>query len=131
MEEEDGAHSMKAIDFRNATFEELRAQLCAKREHVWMDWQHYEMAKEMSGQSVVSGATTREVCEHRKRDILQFRPRCTELYQMGALMLCEVRSEKGEGRSSEGRYRLRTTDEWQAWLNEQREAAVSGQLQLV
>lgn len=122
---------MKPIDFRNENFEALRGRLADKRERVWMDWQHYEMAKEMSGQSVVIGSTTREVCEHMERDILQFRPRCTELYQIGALMLCETQNAEPGTRNHEGRYRLRTTDEWKAWLEQQRQSATSGQLQMV
>lgn len=124
---------MKPIDFRNATFESLRALLAKKREAVWLDWIAYETAH------VAAGATTREVCEWFKRDILAFRPRCTELYQIGVLMLVgqdsvAPKSDQGSTESRptgrEGRYRVRSFTEWQAWHAEQQHAALSGQLQM-
>ena len=110
---------MKPIDFRNATFDALRAHLVKKREAVWLDWIAYEVAHRGYG------ATTREVSDWAARDILAFRPRCTELYQIGVLMLVET------PRSHEGRYRVRTLTDWQAWHAEQQHAAISRQQQLL
>lgn len=129
---------MKSIDFRNATFEHLRAQLVKKREAVWLDWIAYEV------RHGAAGATTRAVSDWAKRDILAFRPRCTELYQLGVLALVEPSAERETRnaesetprsalpvpRSHEGRYRLRSLDQWQAWHAEQQCAAISGQLQM-
>lgn len=148
---------MKPIDYRNTTFAELRGQLVKKREAVWLDWQAYEIELQAAGAAL--GATTREVCQRFGRDILQFRPRCTELYQLGVLTLVEqdsqntapasspggedtgeggpltpVRSRKSEivnRKSREGIYRLRSVPEWEAWHTAQREGLVSTQQQLL
>jgi len=75
------------------------------------------------------------VCQWHKRDILAFRPRCTELYQMGLLMVVEdlvgTRSTASVNKSHEGHYRLRSMEEWQAWHTEQQQLAISRQLQMV
>lgn len=135
---------MKPIDFRNTTFAELRGQLVKKREAVWLDWHAYEIELQAAGQSL--GATTREVCERFGRDILQFRPRCTELFQMGVLAVVDgpatqsIKDNEGnvaatitlaQGSSREGRYRLRPLPEWEAWCAAQRADAVSNQQQLI
>lgn len=121
---------MQPIDFRNATFEQLKGQLVKKREAVWLDWQAYEIELQAVGKPL--GATTREVCQRFGRDILQFRPRCTELFQMGVLKLAEVpRSELPASSSREGAYVLRSMPEWEAWCAEQRDHATSGQQQLI
>lgn len=119
---------MKPIDFRNTTFAELRGQLVKKREAVWLDWHAYEIELQAAGQSL--GATTREVCERFGRDILQFRPRCTELFQMGVLKLGTQNAEPGTSKR-EGVYQLRTMSEWEAWCAAQRADAVSNQQQLI
>lgn len=115
---------MKPIDFRNATFAELRGHLVKKREAVWLDWQAYEI------RHGTAGATTRQVCLWAGRDILQFRPRCTELFQMGALKLGTQNAEPGT-QNREGVYVLRSMPEWEAWCAEQRAHATSGQQQLI
>lgn len=121
---------MQPIDFRNATFAELRGHLVKKREAVWLDWQAYEIELQAAGKPL--GATTREVCQRFGRDILQFRPRCTELFQMGVLKLADSqRSTPSPLNSREGAYVLRSMPEWEAWCAEQRDHATSGQQQLI
>lgn len=133
---------MQPIDFRNATFAELRGQLVKKREAVWLDWQAYEI------RHGTAGATTRQVCLWAGRDILQFRPRCTELFQMGVLKLAEEQMRKetvpnaaghivaivrfgNQTGTREGLYVLRSMPEWETWCAEQRAHATSGQQQLL
>ena len=130
---------MKPIDFRNESFTGLRSRLSALRREVWIAWLAYE---ERDG---TAGATTREVANAAHIDILTFRPRSTELYQMGVLAVAEpnpaaASSPGGEdtgeggpqtGRRSEGLYRTRPLDEWEAWHAEQVQAAISGQQQLI
>lgn len=117
---------MQPIDFRNATFAELRGHLVKKREAVWLDWQAYEI------RHGTAGATTRQVCLWAGRDILQFRPRCTELFQMGVLKLADSQhSTPSPLNSREGAYVLRSMPEWEAWCAEQRAHATSGQQQLI
>lgn len=114
---------MKPIDFRNESFAQLQERLSELRQQVFNAWADYE---ERFG---AAGATTREVAKAAGIDILTFRPRCTELYQMGALMVVEVQS--GQTTGGEGRYRLRSLAEWEQWFNEQRDEAISGQQQLL
>lgn len=113
---------MKPIDFRNESFSALHARLESKREAVWLDWMAYEVRHGKDG------ATTRQVCEWNGRDILQFRPRCTELYQIGVLQLGTGNAERG---AREGFYKLRSLAEWEQWHREQAQAAFSGQQQLL
>src|SRR6266540_560666 len=116
---------MKPIDFRNDTFDSLQTRLAGLREQVWLDWTAYEMRRGNVG------ATTREVAATSKIDILTFRPRSTELYQLGVLMLAPIpQSEIRTPHSTEGRYRLRTTEEWQAWFYAARNTALMNQKQL-
>jgi hypothetical protein len=60
-------------------------------------------------------------------DILSFRPRSTELYQMGG-----IRMEDGQedAHTTEGIYRARDVIEWAGWVEVQR-ASLSGQLQML
>lgn len=127
---------MNPIDFRNANFEQLKGRLVKKREAVWLDWTAYEI------RHGTAGATTREVCLWAGRDILQFRPRCTELFQMGLLKLAgeaagpeagapDRKSEIVNRKSKEGIYVLRTMPEWEQWHAEQFALATSRQQQLI
>ena len=111
---------MNPIDFRNESFAMRKGRLVEKREAVWLDWRAYEVRHGKDG------ATTRAVCDWNGRDILQFRPRCTELYQMGVLTIDGI-AQGGR----EGRYRLRDVSEWEQWHHDQVQAAVSGQQQLI
>jgi hypothetical protein len=101
---------MKAIDFRDATFERLRATLDARRAAVYTAW------------VALGPGTTREIAQRAQIDILSFRPRTTELLQMGLLTVAG-----GEHKGREGTYRATTAAEWQDW----RGAAAVGQQMLI
>jgi len=110
---------MKPLDFRNETFASLRARLTGLRSQVWTAWIAWEIAHG------TDGATTRAVAEGSRIDILTLRPRVTELYQIGALRLADDQPDK-----SEARYVVRSTGEMEAWADEQRDHALTPQLQM-
>ena len=103
---------MKPIDFRNETFDEIRARLDLNRELVHRAWLAH------------GPGTTREVAAKAGIDILTFRPRSTELYQIGLLELADKDGHQGV-------YRARSLNDWEFWCAEQRRAALNPQLQLV
>ena len=103
---------MKAIDFRNATFEGLRAELPALRAAAYAAW-------------VAHGpGTTRQVAACSGMDILTFRPRSTELLQMG---LIRVRSAECGVQNGEGVYEVTLQEEWERF----RDLAVGQQLTMI
>ena len=76
---------MKPIDFRIATFADLQERLQGQRAVVLAAW-------------VTHGpGTTAEVCARAGISILSFRPRTTELFQLGFIRLAEQQPVKGEG----------------------------------
>ena len=85
---------MKPINFRNETFAELRARLNEDRARVHSAWLAH------------GPGTTREVAATAQIDILTFRPRSTELYQMGLLSLVDKAGHQGV-------YGARTVAEWE------------------
>ena len=103
---------MKPIDFRNETFDQIRERLNADRELVHGAWLAH------------GPGTTREVAAKAGIDILSFRPRSTELFQLGLLELADKDGHQGV-------YRARTLTDWEYHCAEQRRAAVNPQLQLV
>jgi len=103
---------MKPIDFRNETFDALRSRLNEDRQRVHQAWLDH------------GPGTTREVAGRAGIDLLSFRPRSTELFQIGAIELMPGRQ------SHEGIYQARTVAGWSAWYAEQREFAVNHQLQM-
>jgi hypothetical protein len=105
---------MNPIDFRNETFDGLRARLCGARAAVLHAWRG------------CGPGTTRDIAARTGLSLLTFRPRTTELLQMGLLTLAETQDAKGEGV-----YRARSDSEWLAWLAAQRHAAADPQLQLM
>jgi hypothetical protein len=111
---------MKAIDFRNETWESLQRHLNHRRLSAAQAWREH------------GPGTTREVARRAGWDILSFRPRSTELYQLGLLCLAEGAPASGPAchRSAEGIYRLATTQEWRAWVDQQRAAFASSQTQM-
>lgn len=120
---------MKPIDYRNDTFDSLQDRVAGLRQKVWFAWQNYEAMHSNEG------ATTRQAAAFTNIDILTFRPRSTELYQLGVLMLVgsplSPQPSQLSLRTSEGRYRLRTIEEWQAWFYAERNTALSSQQQLI
>ncbi len=104
---------MKPIDFRNESFEQLRERLTELRLQVFQAWQAF------------GPGTTRHVAKASGIDILTFRPRTTELYQMGAVIVVD-----DDHAATEGIYRARTLEEWMQW-HSQLPALVSNQQQLL
>jgi len=100
---------MKPVDLRNATFAGLRDQLDGQRRDVYFAW-------------VTHGpGTTREVSVKCGIDLLTFRPRTTELCDLGLVELW------GSSRASEGVYQVVKQERWDSW----RKDMVNSQLQLI
>ncbi|MDD3885375.1 MAG: hypothetical protein PHI35_00705 [Victivallaceae bacterium] len=111
---------MKAIDYRNETFESLKNRINADRQRVLKAWRAY------------GPGTTAEVALRSAISILTFRPRTTELYQLGFVVLCDpnwlASSEEtkplvkvyGAG----GMYRAATDDEARAHFEKQKLDAI-------
>jgi hypothetical protein len=99
---------MIPIDYRNDKFDSVRKRLSAMRERVYNAWLQH------------GPGSTRTVAKLAGIDILTFRPRSTELYQIGALELMDcpkAGSDIGCGDVSTGRegiYRARSITRWQA-----------------
>jgi hypothetical protein len=89
---------MRPTDFRNATFERLRADLNRRCESVYAAWQAH------------GPGTTRNVAGAAGIDILSFRPRTTDLIALGLLVVAGAVPG-----GHEGIYRLATPAEWEAW----------------
>jgi len=90
---------MTPVDFRNATFASLQAKLAGQRAAVLQAWRPQ------------GPGTTAEVCARAGLSILTFRPRTTELLELGFVCLAD-----DAGRGSSGVYRVRTPEEHRAWL---------------
>lgn len=82
---------MKPIDYRNATWQDIRDRVDKNRREVW--------------QSLLSRgpSTTRELASHMRWDVLNVRPRITELHQLGFVVLQEI-DGKVQRREHEGVY---------------------------
>lgn len=104
---------MKPVDFRNATWADLQERIAGQRERVLAAWR------------VHGPGTTAEVCARAVMSILSFRPRSTELGQLGFICLADAQPAQGEGT-----YRLRTTAEHEAWFAAQVREARTPQRQL-
>ena len=101
---------MKPVDFRNETFDQLKERLNEDRKLVHDAWLAH------------GPGTTRAVADKAGIDILTFRPRSTELFQMALL---EVTGKEIHS----GIYRARTIEEWEKVCAEFR-TATTGQLAL-
>jgi len=99
---------MNGIDFRNATFHSLRNSLRRDRMDVYTAWVSH------------GPGTTRQIATASGIDILTFRPRTTDLVQVG-LVRC-IGGQKGEGI-----YQAVPEQEWERW----RADMASGQLALI
>lgn len=69
---------MKPVDYRNETWDSLRARLTSLRLTALMAWRAH------------GPGTTREVAQRSGFDLLSFRPRTTELVQIGLVDLVPV-----------------------------------------
>lgn len=78
---------MDPIDYRNATWEDLQDRVSALRLAALVAWRTH------------GPGTTRQVAARSGMDLLTFRPRTTELYQLGYVMLLDQPGTvaKGEG----------------------------------
>lgn len=83
---------MKPIDYRNETFADLQARITKMRSRVLDLW------------NINGPCTTAELAERTGTSILTLRPRTTELYQIGAVILIS-------GKGTEGVYRAASTQE--------------------
>lgn len=97
---------MKPIDFSLTTFAELKSRLDGLRADVHRAWLAH------------GPGTTRDVAAKAQIDILTFRPRSTELYQLGLLELTAGAdgAQPIGSRPHEGIYRARTIAEWEQWF---------------
>jgi hypothetical protein len=103
---------MKPIDYRDETFEMLLARgLVSERLAVYRSFQQH------------GPGTTRQVAGKSGIDILSFRPRATELYQLGFLKLVEPDSKTPGG--NEGIYRAYTYEEARAKFFVDKRAALN------
>ena len=110
---------MDPVDFRNATFASLQAKLAGQRAAVLQAWRMH------------GPGTTAEVCARAGLSILTFRPRTTELFQLGFLQLSDTPTNRQSAianrKSHEGVYRVRTPDEQRTWFADHQIAARPGQ----
>lgn len=104
---------MIPIDFRNATFESLQAGMTRAQRAVLDAWEEF------------GPGTTRNVAALSGIDILTFRPRTTDLVQLGFVVLDEVQDRKGEGR-----YRALSKWEAAALFLQRKKAATAAQTEL-
>lgn len=103
---------MKPIDLRNATWSEIQQTLSGRLESVWFAWLAH------------GPATTRQLAGLSGIDILNVRPRTTDLVSVGLVKLA------GDCAGREGIYRARSQAEWEAWLKTQQSQPAT-QLQLL
>lgn len=103
---------MKPIDFRDATWESVQGSMAGRLMEVYRAW-------------VVYGeGTTRQLAQRSGIDILNVRPRTTDLFGIGLVELVG-------GNAGEGIYKARNRADWESWLERERESVVSGQLNLI
>lgn len=100
---------MKPIDYRNETFERLQERMNRNRRLV------------LDALRIHGPCTTRELAARMGWDILNVRPRVTELCQLGFAVI----DEDAPGRKSEGTYRALSDAEALALFSERARAARS------
>jgi predicted ArsR family transcriptional regulator len=76
---------MKPIDYRNETWDQMRARVDKVREAVYLALDRH------------GPCTTRQLAQKSSIDILTVRPRVTELYQIGLVELANAESRGDEG----------------------------------
>jgi hypothetical protein len=104
---------MTSIDYRTETWESIQGRLTDLRAVVYEAWKQH------------GPGTTRAIAEKSGIDILTFRPRTTELLQLGYLALWHG---AGEARSREGIYRARSYQEALTHFMEEQRKAIDPQL---
>lgn len=99
---------MKPIDYRDATFKDIQARL------------HGDRSSVLEALQIHGPTTTRHLAEAMGCDILNVRPRVTELVQLG---LVELVPADPDGPKREGVYRALTLPEAEAlFIRRQKEA---------
>lgn len=86
---------MKPTDFRDMTFDGLQATLTGMRLRVYDAWMQH------------GPGTTAEVALKAEISLLTFRPRTTDLYQLGLVELA-----RSQNQGHEGRYVAVTMEAW-------------------
>lgn len=110
---------MKPVDFRNETFEQVRARIVEDRAAVLAAW------------CMHGPGTTAEVAARSGLSILNLRPRTTELCELGFVVVDESGKAKGERRKSSGAiYRAATPAEAAAHFRRAQLAALNPQAEL-
>ena len=99
---------MTAIDYRNANFSQIRDLLSGQRLLVLHAWRRF------------GPGTTRQIAHKAGIDILTFRPRTTELLQLG---LIELVPDVPGADAHEGSYRALTDFQAEAQFNQRKEEA--------
>lgn len=107
--------TVKPVDFRNATWEQIREQLVDMRERVYDALARY------------GPCTTRCLAEKSGIDILSVRPRVTELYQLKLVELVQP-EELDTPVGGEGIYRVVPLAVAQVRFEKQRQAALNPQM---
>lgn len=105
---------MKAVEIRDANFEQLRGGLREKLRRVYEAF------------AAAGPCTTRQLAEATGMDILSVRPRATDLERLGLLALRGAVT--GPGGRREGLWAVTTRAEWEAWRR--REYPTDSQLPL-
>jgi hypothetical protein len=105
---------MRPVYFRNKNFAALQIQLSRQQVDVYFAWRNH------------GPGTTRAVAAAAGFSLLSFRPRSTELLQLGALCLADE-----QPCPREGCYRARPHAEWRAWQEARRQETLEKQLNLI
>lgn len=105
---------MKPIDYRNESFEQVSARLGGLRATVFAAWEQY------------GPCSTEDLAERSGISVLTVRPRTTDLYQMGFVVLASDGPRGGHG----GIYRAATYGERLAHFHAARREALEPQLSL-
>jgi hypothetical protein len=103
---------VKPVDFRNETFRDVLQRVNEARQAV------------LDALCRLGPRTTRRLARDMGWDVLDVRPRVTELYQIGAVV-----QVGDEGR--EGVYAARTEGEWMDWFGAEQRAATTGDQMLL
>lgn len=109
---------MKPIDYRNATWDDVRSRLTTDRLAV------LEALREHGP------CTTRELAAEMDWDVLSVRPRVTELVQLDFVEIYVPSTPTRREGPREGLYMARSNDEAMETFHTRRQAAVNPQLNL-
>jgi hypothetical protein len=110
---------MKPIDYRNETWDSIQKRVNELRLSALWAWRCH------------GPGTTEEVATRANFSLLTFRPRTTELYQMGALQEIDDPAAIGYHKTTRGCvYRARGDAEWRQHLEGEFEQAREGQMKL-